>query len=118
MNIIWHSKSKQFHLFNDRISYIIGVSPIGELGNYYFGKRIHDKEDLSYVVNHYGLSHVALDPDTESYSLELNCQEYPSFGTTDFGTQAYEVECPNGSKVSSFVYKSHEIFAGKKGIKA
>ena len=117
MNIIWHSKSKQFHLFNDKISYIIGVSPVGELGNYYFGKRIHDKEDMTYVINHFGLSHVALDPDTESYSRELNCQEYPSFGTTDFGAAAYEVECPNGSKVSSFVYKSHDIFAGKKGIK-
>ena len=116
MNIIWHDKSKQYHLYNDRISYIIGVTPVGDLGNIYFGKRIHDKEDMSYVVNRMGLSNVAVDADTESYSMELNRQEYPSFGTTDFGTQAYEIEYPNGSRISSFVYRSHSIFQGKKGL--
>ena len=116
MNIIWHSKTKQFHLCNDEISYIIGVTPVGELGNIYFGAKIHDKEDMSYVINRFGLSNVTVDPDTESYSMELNRQEYPSFGTTDFGTQAFEIESPNGSRVSSFVYKSHDIFPGKKGL--
>ena len=110
MNIIWHEKTKQFHLFNDEISYIISVNPVGELGNIYYGKRINDKEDMSYVVNRFGLSQVAVDADTETYSMELNRQEYPSFGTTDFGTQAFEIENANGSKVSSFVYKSHKIF--------
>ena len=84
MNIIWHSKSKQFHLYNGKISYIICVTPVGEMGNIYFGKCIHDKEDMSYVINRFGLSNVVVDAATESYSMELNRQEYPSFGTTDF----------------------------------
>ena len=113
MNIIWHSKSKQYHLYNDKISYICGITPVGELGSIYFGKRIHDKEDFSYVEFRGGLACVAVDPDTESYSRELNRQEYPSFGTSDFGAQAYEVELPNGSRVSSFTYKEHRIFKGK-----
>lgn len=116
MNIIWHNQSKQFHLYNEKISYIIGVNPLGEIGGIYFGKRIHDKEDMSYVVNRFGLPNVTLDPDTESYSMELNLQEYPAFGTTDFGTQAYEIELPNGSRVSSFVYRDHKIFPGKKAL--
>ena len=117
MDIIWHSKSKQYHLYNDKISYIMGVTPLGDLGSIYFGRRIHDKEDMSYVFNRFGLPNVAVDPDTESYSMELNRQEYPSFGITDFGTQAYEIELANGSKVSSFVYKEHRIFKGKPMIK-
>lgn len=117
MNIIWHKNSEQFHLYNEQISYIIGVSPSGELGNLYFGKRIHDKEDYSYVMTRVGMPNVAVDPDTESYSMEMNCQEYPSFGTTDFGSSAFEMETENGSRVSSFVYKSHDIYYGKKGIK-
>ena len=116
MNIIWHKTSGQFHLYNEKISYIIGVLPSGELGNLYFGKRIHDKEDYSYVVARGALPNVAVDPDTESYSMEINRQEYPSFGTTDFGTQAFEIEMANGSRVSNFVYKSHEIYEGKRGI--
>ncbi|MCR5735780.1 MAG: alpha-galactosidase [Lachnospiraceae bacterium] len=116
MNIIWNKKTEQFHLYNDCISYIISVAPSGELTNIYFGKRIHEKEDLSYVVFRMGMPNIVVDADTETYSMELNRQEYPSFGTTDFGTQAFEVETENGSRVSSFVYKSHNIFAGKHGI--
>ncbi len=113
MNIIWHSKSKQYHLYNDKISYIMGITPLGDLGSIYFGRRIHDKEDMSYAANRFGLPNVAVDPDTESYSMELNRQEYPSFGITDFGTQAFEVELVNGSRVSSYVYRDHKIFKGK-----
>lgn len=125
MKIIWHKTSAQFHLYNDRISYVMGVSPSGELENLYFGKKIHDRESFSHASIHLGMpgsaivhvNGVTVDPDTESYSMEINRQEYPSFGTTDFGTQAFEVEMPNGSRVSNFVYKRHEIFNGKKGIK-
>jgi len=116
MNIIWNKTSKQFHLYNDRISYIFGVAPSGELTNLYFGKRIHDKDDFSYVIFRMGMPNVVVDADTESYSMELNRQEYPSFGTTDFGTQAFEIEAANGARVSSFIYKNHKIFAGKHGI--
>lgn len=116
MDIIWHKTSGQFHLFNDRISYIFGVSPSGELAGIYFGKRIHDKKDMSYIQIRVGMPNVAVDPATESYSMEINRQEYPSFGTTDFGTQAFEVKTLNGSRISSFVYKSHKIFKGKKAL--
>ena len=94
----------------------MGVTPLGNLGSIYFGKRIHDKEDMSYVVNRCSLPNVVVDPDTESYSMELNRQEYPSFGTTDFGTQAYEIELANGSRVSSFVCKDHKIYKGKSAL--
>lgn len=113
MNIIWHKNSEQFHLFNEQISYVIGVSQSGEMENLYCGKRIHDRDDMSYVVVRTRMPNIAVDPETESYSMEINRQEYPSFGTTDFGTQAYEIEMSNGSRVSSFQYKSHVIFAGK-----
>ena len=116
MNIIWNKTSNQFHLYNDRISYIIAVAPNGELTNIYYGKRIHDRDDFTYAVFRRGLPNCVVDADTESYSMELNRQEYPSFGTTDFGTQAFEVEAANGARVSSFVYRSHDIFAGKRGI--
>lgn len=116
MDIIWHNKSKQFHLYNNNISYIIGVSPVGELENIYFGSRIHDRDDMSYTEIRIGLPGSVVDADTESYSKELNLHEYPSFGTTDFGTQAYEIETANGSRISSFVYKDHEIYGGKKGL--
>lgn len=50
MSIIFHESSKTFHLYNNDISYIMCVLPNGHLGNLYFGKRIHDREDFSYLL--------------------------------------------------------------------
>lgn len=116
MNIIWHKETRQIHLYNNKISYIMYVQPNGELGQLYFGKTIHDKEDFSYLVYKGMKSHVAVDPGEENFSMELNLQEYPSFGGTDFGTPAYEIVYSNGSSVSAFSYVSHEIFKGKKHL--
>ena len=113
MNIVYNKTSNHFHLYNDRISYIIGITVGGDIANIYCGKRIHDKDDFSHVIFRMGLPNVAVDADTESYSKELNRQEYSSFGTTDFGVQSFEIEMENGSRISSFSYKSHEIYAGK-----
>ena len=113
MNIIWHEKTQQFHLYNDEISYIMYVQPNGELGQLYFGSRIHDREDFSYL-SHRGMKPmVAVDAPEEDFSMELNRQEYPGFGSTDFGMHAYEVEYADASRVSNFRYVSHKIFGGK-----
>lgn len=39
MSIIFHERSKTFHLFNEEISYIICVLSNGHIGNLYFGKK-------------------------------------------------------------------------------
>ena len=50
MAIIYSETTKEFHIYNDKISYILQVMPNGEMGNLYFGKRIQHKEDFSYLV--------------------------------------------------------------------
>ena len=40
MPIIFHQKSKDFHIFNDSISYVIEVMANGMLENVYYGRRI------------------------------------------------------------------------------
>ena len=49
-NIVFHKETKTFHLYNDKISYIMCVLKNGHMGHLYFGKRIHDKADFSYLV--------------------------------------------------------------------
>jgi len=49
VNIVWHESTRQFHLYNDYISYIMHVQPNGEMGQLYFGAKIHDREDFSYM---------------------------------------------------------------------
>ena len=40
MNIVFHEKTKTFHLYNDSISYIVTVLPSGHMGQLYYGKKI------------------------------------------------------------------------------
>ena len=65
------------HLYNDEISYIMYVQPNGELGQLYFGSRIHDREDFTYLSYRGMKPMVAVDAPQEDFSMELNRQEYP-----------------------------------------
>lgn len=115
MPILYHKASKEFHLYNDEISYIISVLPNNELSNLYYGKRIEDKESYGYLREHDYRALVA-NLSEGDFSLQLTRQEYPSYGTTDFHYPAYEIEQVNGSRISKFEYLSHEIFQGKKRL--
>lgn len=50
MPVIYHADTKIFHLYNDTISYLMMVLRNGQLGQLYFGKKIRDKEDFSYLL--------------------------------------------------------------------
>ena len=49
-NIVFHKETKTFHLYNDQISYIMCVLENGPMGQIYYGKKIHDKKNFSYLV--------------------------------------------------------------------
>lgn len=50
MNLVYHESIRTFHLYNDRISYIMTILRSGHPGQLYFGKQIRDKEDFSYFL--------------------------------------------------------------------
>ena len=49
MSIVFSETTRTFHLYNQEISYIMTVLPNGHMGQLYFGKRVHHKEDYSYL---------------------------------------------------------------------
>lgn len=116
MNIIWHEKTRQIHLCNQYISYIMYVQPNGELGQLYYGSRVRDKEDFTYLSFRGQKSHVCGDFDNENFSMELNRQEYSSLGGTDFGTCGYEMMYSDGSRFGNYKYAGHTIIKGKKAL--
>lgn len=85
MNIVYHESTGTFHLYNDRISYIMTILRSGHPGQLYFGKQIRDKEDFSYFLEvcERPMSSCIYEND-RSFSLEHIRQEYPVFGTTDY----------------------------------
>lgn len=115
MPIIFHEKSKDIHIFNKDISYIIEVMPNNMLKNVYYGKRIHDRDDFSYQHNDGFFPHCVLSMD-EGIALQHQCQEYPLPGIGDFRDTAILVQQENGSHITRFVYSYHNIYSGKKKL--
>lgn len=115
MSIVFHEQTKTFHLFNDNISYIMNVLPTGHLMQLYCGKKVHDRNDFSYLIE------TSARPTTTYLSEEWHNkytfthlkQEFPVYGTTDFRHPAIEIKQSNGSNISNFCYKSHSISSGK-----
>ena len=114
MFIYVHEDNKTFHLQNDEISYVMHVLPSGQMGQLYFGKRIHDRENFDHLLEGALRSHSAYPQDGDNgISPEHVKHEYPSFGTGDFRQGAVEILQKNGSRMSRFKYAGYEILPGK-----
>ena len=50
MGIIYEEKSRQFHLYNDKISYIMTCLPNGQMGQLYYGKRLLHRESFCHLL--------------------------------------------------------------------
>lgn len=117
MSIIYHEQAREFHLFNDKVSYVMEVMENGQMEQLYYGKRIHDRESFHYLHEEMPRSLSAINvPEPGCLSMQFTKQEYPSYGTGDFRSPAFSILQENGSRISSFVYDSHKILKGKPAI--
>lgn len=117
MSIIFNEKTKEFHLFNNRISYIIRLMKNHQLENLYFGKKITHRESFKHLIEREprGFTSVVYEGD-QVFSLDNIKQEYPSYGTTDYRYPSHQVTREDGSKITDFKYVSHSIYEGKKPL--
>lgn len=118
MDITYHEKTRMFHLYNESISYIMMVLDNGQIGQLYYGQRVPDKSDYSYLIEtaHRPMTSYLFEGNLK-YSLEHLKQEYPSYGTTDFRLPAFEIKQENGSTITNLEYQSHSIYLGKRKLK-
>ena len=117
MPIIFHKKTKEFHLYNEKISYIFKILANGHPGHIYYGRRLTDRDSFGGMIE-YALRDMApcAFEGNSTFSLEHLQQEYPSFGSGDMRFPAFELERQDGSRVVDFKYQKHEIYAGKKKL--
>lgn len=117
MPVIYHEKTRTFHLYNDTVSYIFTILENGTPGQLYYGARLNDKEDFSELLE---MRRRANSPCTYEgnlrFSLEHLKQEYPLYGHGDVRYPAITMRRENGSSVFEFHYRNHEICKGKKMI--
>lgn len=117
MPIIYHETTQTFHLQNKHLSYVMQVLKNGHLGQLYFGKRVHDKVDFSYLVETSPRA-MAVCPfeDDMSFSMDHLKQEFPVYGNGDMHDPALDVLQANGSRYCAFVYDGHRIEKGKPSL--
>ena len=114
---IWFKEEcRQFHLTNDEVSYIFRVSEDGKLLQLYYGAVVPER-DYSYLVElqHRPMTTYRKEGDLR-YSLEHVRQEFPEYGTTDFRHPAICLRQGNGSRITDFVYVSHQMVDGKPAL--
>lgn len=115
MPIVFHDKSKDFHIYNSDVSYIIEVMANGMLKNVYYGQRVHDRDDYSYQNDDAFFPRNVFSTPT-GICLQRQQQEYPAPGIGDYRDSAYMLMQSNGSHVSRFVYSYHTIYEGKRPL--
>lgn len=119
MNILVNEKNKEFHLFNDNISYIINVLKDGSIGHLYFGKNITHRNSFLHMLQ-ITPNEVASTPNCieniKGFCKDILPQEYPTFGNGDYREPAVVILQENGSRISDFKYKNYEIKIGKEKL--
>ena len=115
-SILFKEECRQFHLTNGDVSYIFQISGDGKLLQLYYGAAVPER-DYSYLVElqHRPMTTYRKEGDLR-YSLEHVRQEFPEYGTTDFRHPAICLRQENGSRITDFVYVSHQIVDGKPAL--
>lgn len=106
-----------FHLQTDHTSYIFHVMENGELGNLYYGLKIHQKpvyENLATREEHTATP--AWKITRPDFQPDLLKQEYASFGKGDFRYPAFQITAADGSRISEFTFKKYELHKQKKRL--
>ena len=80
--ILFNEATKEFHLQNDRISYIFCIMENGQLGHQYFGRHLTHRDSFQHFIQMRTQSHTAyVYEDDFLFTLDTIRQEYPSYGT-------------------------------------
>ncbi len=100
-----------FELQTDSTSYIFRVSEKGQLEHIHYGSKLtaFDAEALR-LKNTYVIGSSVEYGEEEGYCLDDLLLEYSGMGKGDFRHSPLEIILPDGSFVSDFVYKAHEIY--------
>ena len=113
MNIIFDRNAKLFHLYNEKISYIIKIEKNNYLSHCYFGaeSEIGTEPQICIIMTEVFVPiRIKM---TELFRWNTMPGEYPDFGQGDFRSPAIELEFEDGDKNTRFIYRDYSIRRGK-----
>ena len=111
MAIYYNGQDRTFTLQTASTTYQMRIGELGVLEHLYYGRKVEDccmaylhrRADIGFSPNPNDAG------EDRTYSLDLQSQEYPSYGVGDFRVYSVGVIHPDGSRAADFRYVSHEI---------
>ncbi len=109
MAIEFLPETKEFHLHNSKVSYILCILENGYAGQLYFGPALESGRSYRHLYR------TVFDGFSNRGSIFVHF-EYPSAGNGDYRVPAVTLTQEDGSSVIEPVYLGHRIYAGKEKI--
>ncbi|SDJ78064.1 alpha-galactosidase [Sediminibacillus albus] len=117
MPIKINNETREFHLFNNNVSYIFRVlEKSHQLEHLYYGKKVKHRGSFKHLIEREIRSSSNMFEGDLTSSLEHIKQEYPSYGTTDYRFPAHGLTNEIGSRITNFQYSSHRVIQGKPAL--
>lgn len=115
--IKFDEQRKIFQLDTDNTSYAFGVHDNGYLLHLYWGAKISPISDWDryFIPQFKALS--PQDANFGGFSSNLARMEYPTHGSADLRTPAFECTFDDGTSVPQLRYAGHKIYNGKEKLK-
>jgi alpha-galactosidase len=111
------SGDKTFALTNRFFSYVFRVSPEGMLEHIHYGSPVDEPLKLGSYHLRTQRHAVSNFQGKRFFNLSDTPQEYPSFGTSDYGFPAVHGRSSDGNTIFSLQYRDHKIVQKKPRLK-
>lgn len=114
MAIKYNEQDKNFYLLTKNTSYQIKIGPYNTLLHMHYGKKVEN--NLDYLIRGMDRSHCCNPNDAgkdRSFSMDVQLQEYSTFGLGDYRISCLDVINADGSCAADLRYQSHKIIDGK-----
>lgn len=118
--MIFTNDNNVFHLQTEKTSYVLRALPTGQLESLYYGRRIRNEEDMTFLYDKhasgYGNSTNYTQEDT-SLSLDHIALEYSAYGKGDYRLPSMQVTSHDDIFTSDFTFKSASVTKVKPQLK-
>ncbi len=114
--MIFTNPGNVFHLQTEKTSYLFRALPSGHLESLYYGKRIRNCEDFTFLFDKHecGWSNsTAYSQDDTTLSLDHIALEYSSYGKGDYRLPAVQITSADDNFTTDFLFKSAAVTAVK-----
>ncbi len=110
--MIYINKENVFHLQTEKTSYVFRALPTGQLEGMYFGRRIRNVDDFTYLYDKHASGYSNSTPycqEDTSLSLDHIALEYSAYGKGDYRKPAMQLLSADDNFTTDFKYKSHAV---------